>query len=232
MFHKYFYDRNIFHKISQPFRHSQQSPIEVVNKQVGYILNMYMNFMEVKNKKQYNEWTDILTTLRNDLNELRKIKLPKNISEFPKFEYSEIIDNTPKFKKNDIVHIKLDYPKNALGHRQNTAFFRMGDFRYDTIPRKITSVYYMVDAPFFRYAVSGLKNVSFSENQLILADENETEEKYEIKQIIGRRTIKKQIQYLIWFKGDLKKDAIWLSKKQLLEDGLKMYLDLYDENNK
>jgi hypothetical protein len=40
------------------------------------------------------------------------------------------------------------------------------------------------------------------------------------------------VYYKVWFKSELKRESIWLPKKQLLEDGLKEYIDAYenDEN--
>jgi hypothetical protein len=45
--------------------------------------------------------------------------------------------------------------------------------------------------------------------------------------------LKKQVQYLTWFKNELKKDATWISKKELLEDGAEEYIQQFeDEYNK
>ena len=46
----------------------------------------------------------------------------------------------------------------------------------------------------------------------------EKESKYVIKKIIGERTNKKVIEYLIWWDKYLKKDATWESEKTLIED--------------
>jgi hypothetical protein len=59
-------------------------------------------------------------------------------------------------------------------------------------------------------------NVSFTEKQLLPAREEEA--KFIIKKIIDKKIIKKQVYYLIWWKGYLKKDSTWESKKSLLED--------------
>ena len=60
VFHKYLYDESILHRVGNPGRHTQMANVESLNKQLGLILNLYMNQKEMQTKKQYNNWTDIL----------------------------------------------------------------------------------------------------------------------------------------------------------------------------
>jgi hypothetical protein len=85
VFHKYLYTKNIFHKMGLSYRHSQQSVVENLNKQLARVFMGYLNKMELKTKKSYHEWTDILKDVRKLMNFYRQnLDLPKNL---PKYEY-------------------------------------------------------------------------------------------------------------------------------------------------
>ena len=43
VFTKWLFNESIYHKVAEPFRHKQMSSIENLNKQLGRILNGYMN---------------------------------------------------------------------------------------------------------------------------------------------------------------------------------------------
>ncbi len=136
VFHKYLYDQSIFHKVALPARHSQQANIEALNKQIARLLNGYMNAKEKQTGKVYKEWVEALPIVRKELNEYRK-KSKKQLAEIEKNRPTPNLLKPPKFKEGQLVHRYLDYPENALGEKQNTSNFRVGDVRFDTQPRKI-----------------------------------------------------------------------------------------------
>jgi hypothetical protein len=72
-----------------------------------------------------------------------------------------------------------------------------------------------------------LDNVSFTEKQL--KPSVEKEEKFVVKSIIDKRKMNGRLEYKVWFKGYLKKDAEWIPRKTLVEDGFLM--DLKDFEN-
>jgi hypothetical protein len=139
-FHKFLYDNNILHKKSLPYRHTQQSNIEALNKQLVRLFNGYMNAVEEETGETYNNWTDIIDDVRKLLNKYIRKKLPKNIYkyEYPLFNPTK----EPKYKVGDLVYHQLDYPKNALLDKQPTANLRVGDYRWNKIPKKIEKVLY------------------------------------------------------------------------------------------
>ena len=213
VFHKYLYDESVFHKQGLTARHQQVANIESLNRQLGRIFNGYMNTKEQETAKVYKEWTDIIDVVREDLNKYRK-KQEKDIFTHV---YPAINANIKaKYKIGDIVHRILEEPKNALGKKQSTSNFRMGDYRYDTIPRKITKIFYYSGQNPIRYMLDTLDNVTYAENELLPSKQQE--EKFEVKKILGRRTINKEVQYKIWWKNDLKKDAQWYKEKDLITD--------------
>lgn len=211
VFHKYMYNESILHKQTVPGRHSQMSMVESLNRQLGRLFNGYMNKKEVDSNEQYNEWTDILSAVRELVNEHRKVELPKN----PKYEFADI-ETLPKYKVGDVVLYKLDKPRNSLNREQGDEKFREGDLRWSPTPKKIMEVFsYSKPIP-YRYRLAGLKNVSFTESQLKPSKEKDT--RYEIKSIIGERTRSKQKEYLVWWKNYLKRESTWQPEKGLIED--------------
>lgn len=213
---KYFFDNSILHRIAPAYSHKIPN-VERLNRELGNIFNLYMNSIEKATGKQYNEWTDILTTVKNDLNKVRKLDKNK-FTKMRELQFKILPDWNnlkTKFKVGDLVHHKLFFPLNALGEKQPTANFREGDIRYSIEPKKITELVFMADNPFIRYKISGMKNVSFSENELKLSQKQAIPK---IKQLLDKKGIK-PTKYLIWFENQPKKNAIWMTSSQLLKGG-------------
>jgi hypothetical protein len=231
VFDKWLYDESILHKTTVPDRHSQNSNVESLNKQLGRLFNGYMNKIEEKTGKRFNEWTNIVETVREELNKIRKQKLPKD---WVDYDYADpTFDTKPKYKVGDIVYRQLEAPKDALGHDQPTKNFRMGDYRWDIKqPRKIVQVIpYAGDVP-WRYLLEGLNNVSFTKDQLKLAPENEKESKFIVERILQKKTVKKKDFYLIKWKKQKVSEAGWESKEKLIEDGIGDMIDEFEESIK
>ena len=222
-FDKWLVDNQVFHKYGLPNRHKQLANVESLNKQLGRVFNGYMNFKEEETGKVYKEWTDIIDEIRIDLNKVRKKKLKNYVDpdDYPTFDIESA--GNPKYQVGSIVHEKLDWPENSLGLKQPTPEFRQGDYRFSKIPKKVVQVLYMNDKPYYRYILSGLPHVSYSEYELMPSKEKE--EKFKVKKIIGSKTEKKIKYYLVHWSGYKKEDATWESEKQLIEDGLKEYID-------
>lgn len=230
VFHKYLYDNNIFHSVSLPYRHSQLSAVEAKNKILGRIINGYMNTQEMKTGEKYTKWVHILPILRKELNKIYYIKPKYTVDTINKEPVSDVnTDKQPKFKVGDLVHRQLDYPENALMQKQTTSNFRMGDMRYDRTPKKIINILYYDGAIPYRYMIDGIKNASFTEDQLLLS--NEKEQKHRIKKIIGKKKIKGKVYYLIWWVGYTKKNATWEPKTIIMQDAPKLVKE-YEESIK
>ena len=226
-FDEYLKKKKIFHSVSMPYRHTQLSMVERLNKELGYLLNHYMNSKEEETDEEYKEWTDILDIIREDLNKIREKKAP--YTEKTVFEHKDTpmnLKNEPKYKKNDIVHYYLDYPENALGKKQPTDKFRTGDYRWSKQSKKIVNVlYYSGDIP-YRYMLDGMPYVSFTENQLMKSKNQE--QTWIVRQIINDRIKNKKKEYKVWWKGYLKRESTWESESKLIEDGLQEQLQDYN----
>ena len=113
----------------------------------------------------------------------------------------------PKFKVDDIVYRQLEVPYNALGQKQSTKKFRVADYRWDVKqPRKIVAVIPFEGLVPFRYLLDGIKNASFTENQLMLAPVTEQESKYIVEKIFDKKVEGKKIFYKVKWQNYLKKD--------------------------
>ena len=214
-FSKFLNDNKILHSVSLPYRHQQMANVESLNKQVGKIFTLYMNQKELETEEQYNEWDEIIDEVRTELNKHRVIKLPKYKDWNLKF-YDPVKAGEPKFKIGDMVYYKLETPMNALNNRVNDTKFRQGDFRYNPVSKKIVKVVYMPDPPYYRYVLSDMNNVSYSENELIPS--TDIEQKYYVEKFIEKKVVNKKTFYLVKWKGYLIKDATWESEKDLIKD--------------
>jgi hypothetical protein len=216
VFAKWLHDESILHKIAISGRHKQLSNVENLNKQLGRLLNGYMNSKEEELGHVFKEWDDkkILDTIRKDFNKLRK----KSTDDPHTAEYDvpEVVE--PKYKVGDIVYRISEFPLSALGHKQNTDKFRAGDYRYDIVPRKVIKILSYSGKPATRYFLDFLPNVSYSDNELKLAHGAQEVEKFVVKEIIGKQIIKKKVYYLVWWKNYLKKDATLEPKDELMKD--------------
>ena len=223
-FHNYLYENNILHSVGLSGRHSQTGSVEILNKQIGYALNLYMNNIELRTGKIYREWTNILQPLRTEINKIKEIKTENPYTQ--KFPLPDTLDKKPKFKVGDIVHHQLDKPKNALGH-ELYGNFRMGDYRFDTTPRKIERIFIYDGPETFRYQLDTMPNVSFTEAQLMKSKEKEV--KYIVQRIVKKRVKNNKNEYFIKWKGYDKKYNTWETEKKLLEDGLKNMIDDFNK---
>ena len=226
VFQKYLYDESIYHSVARAGRHKQTGNVESLNKQLGRIFNGYMNKIELETAKPYREWTDILPCVRKELNKIRK-KPEKD----PFTQPSEPVagSDKTKFKVGDLVHVKLEQPKNALNKKVHGESFRMGDFRLDTVPRKITRVLFYSGAVPHRYLVNGVKGASFTDEELVKSKGDV--EKHVIKEIVDKKKVKNVIYYKIWWQGKPKKNASWEPKSELIKD-VPILIKVYEESLK
>jgi hypothetical protein len=173
VFSEWLKENNLFHRISVPDRHSQQSNVESLNKTLGRLINGYLNKIELQTGKTATNWLSITNTIRDKLNKIRKKKVPDDINSYvyPYFDPvvkkngKEIYVNA-KYKIGESVYYLSEVPLTALGKKQNTKNFREADRRYNLKARKIEEIYYYSSPVFYRYKLQGLNNVSFTESQL------------------------------------------------------------------
>jgi hypothetical protein len=219
-FNKWMYDESILHTTTKPGRHKQLANINYLCRQLGEILNGYMNEVEIKTGEAYREWTDVLDDVRRELNYYRVNKEAlKKSAVYKKNDVTPNVYNVkPKFKKGEYVYVKLDIPKSALNKEQSTHNFRVGDIRWDLLARQVKKVLVYSGKIPYRYVVDGIPNVAYTEAELRTVPENKQVQKYVIKQILAKKKILGKMHYLVHWKGYPKNEATWEPEETLLED--------------
>jgi hypothetical protein len=221
-FKDYLYNESIIHKVALPNRHSQNSNAESLNRQLGRLLNGYMNEKEKATGRSYSEWTDVVDTVRVKLNKIRKKKLPKDwVTHQHQSANFDADPDDAQYKEGDLVHRILDTPRNMLGENQSGTF-RMGDVRWETHLRKVKKVLYYPPPVPFRYVLEGLPNVSYPESQLMRPTKNEIEkeetERYIVQSIKAKRVRNKKVEYQVKWKNYPPSQNTWEPEENLLQD--------------
>ena len=195
---KYMYDNSILHLWSLVDRHKQMGNVENLNKQLGRVIMTYLQNKTMELNSDYYEWTDIIDELRHNLNDAKKHPKDVNLNKYVPPEIN--MDQEPKYKINDLVYRRLEVVVDKFGNKLHNGKFRQGDNRYETNkPTKILQVLAYSSPNPWRYILNGLPNVSYAEAELLPAH-NEKEEKFIVRKIIGKKTEKKIIYYLVWWK--------------------------------
>jgi len=231
-FHKYLEDHGVMHKTAMPYRKQQMGPVESLNKTVARILMTYLNDKSAEIGKDYNDWTDILDMVREEVNSFRKRDLDKLKEYQSKRYFDPTVAGDPEYQIGQYVHWKIDRPTNINGDPINDNKFRMGDRIFSVETRKIVDVLCFPSKPYYRYKLQDMDHVSYSASEL--KESEKQNDLYIIKKIIGVKTVKKKKYYLCWWKKELKQDATWEPEEQLIEDNMQDYIDefkkVYNKN--
>lgn len=173
----YMYHQNIFHKVESKGRHTQLAIVNNLIRQLSKIFNALMNKQELKTGKISKAWVKYVPLVREKVNESMQVELPDDpfydMSQKPVslLEHATVTKDgkvklpKAKFKVGDRVHILLTEPENALGKKQKFGF-RSGDFRFSKKVYIIENVYTYAGKILYRYKVTGISNVSYTERQL------------------------------------------------------------------
>ena len=196
VFEKYCYENNILHKIGVAGRHQQTANVERLNRELGRLFNGYMNAIEEKTGETYKEWVEVVPKVRAMLNDFRK--KPEGD---PFTDVYPTVDLTkqPKYKIHDVVYRMSEKPLDALGKKQPTQNFRMGDYRWERIPRKIVKVLRYAGKVPIRYILENLPNVAYAEYELMPAEEKQA--MYVVQSVKAKRTMNGVKELLIKWKG-------------------------------
>jgi len=195
-FDEYCYENNILHKTGITGRHQQTSNVERLNRELGRLIIGYLNSVEEKTLKTYKEWVEIVPKIRTMLNEFRK--KPEG-DPFTDIYPTADLTKQPKYKVGDVVYRMSEKPLDALGRKQPTQNFRMGDYRWDIMPRKIVRVLRYGGKVPIRYILENLPNVAYAEYELMPAEEKQA--MYVVQSVKAKRTMNGVKELLIKWKG-------------------------------
>ena len=224
-FDKYLKQNNIIHKTTQPGRHSQQANVERANKTISKLLNAVMNAEEQRTGIVSRAWVKALPVMRVELNKIRRKK------DGNPFKPPRMFIKEPKFKIGQLVHYRLDVPQDISGKMQPTSKFRMGDRRWSLETRKITKILpYPGDVP-IRYVLSHMKNVSFTEAQLMLSKEQDKGEVFLIDRIMDIKGRGNNKKIKIKWKGFPVSDATWEKYSEIMKTA-PLLVKRFEDGNK
>ena len=195
-FDKYCYENNILHKVGVAGRHQQTSNVERLNRELSRLFNGYMNAVEEKTGETFKEWVEVVPKVRTMLNDFRK--KPEG-DPFTDIYPTADLTVQSKYKVHDVVYRISEKPLDALGRKQPTQNFRMGDYRWERIPRKIIRVLRYAGKVPIRYILENLPNVAYAENELMPAEEKQA--MYVVQSVKAKRTINGVKELLIKWKG-------------------------------
>jgi len=221
VFNKFLITNNIIHRVSLPNRHKQTGPVENLNRTISKLLMSYIVHVEEKTGKDYNEWIDILSTVRKDLNKIRKetrIKEKKHLE-----EDEPVYDSRVKqaYQVGDYVYNKLDWPEDSWQKKQPTAQRRMGDYNYSREPKKIVRVILMNDAPYHRYLLYNMPNVSYSEDELIPVPEDDMQ----ILTKVGAGMVRGGKYHYLAHLSSKDYDTIWVPEHAIRYDDKQIWIN-------
>lgn len=171
VFQEYLNKHNVFHRVTVPDRHKQTANVENLNKQLGRFIMGYLNAIEEKTQITAKNWLPILGIIRDEINNARIKKVPKDLNTYVYPVRDCINENNEhvkaKFKINDMVYFKSEVPLDALGNKQPTKNFRVGDRRYNLHPRKIVKIFYYPAPIYYRYMLENMPNVTYTQQELL-----------------------------------------------------------------
>jgi hypothetical protein len=226
---KYMYDNNILHLWALPYRHKQNANVENANKQINRVLVTFMSNMSIQMGVDYTEWTDMVDELRHAINDMKKH--PKDADMNTHRPKTIIVEHEPKYKVGDLVYRRLEKPIDEFGNVLTDTRWRVGDVKFEIKePRKVVEVLAYSSKVPWRYILQGLPNVSYAEQELTPAKESEA--KFLVKKIIDKKNYQRKVYYLVWWRKELKSQATWEPKDQLLEDDLDEYIQEYEDSIK
>jgi hypothetical protein len=225
-FDQFLFDNSILHLTSLPDRHKQMANVESLNRDLGKLFMTYLTNKSHESGNDYNEWTDIVDTVRTELNNIKNH--PKDLN--PRTHTPpEINIKEPKYNLGDLVYRRLEKPLNKFGDKYMNQRFRAGDSRFETNePRKILNIVAYKNS--WRYILNGFPNVSYDQAELMPA--KESVEKFIVYKIIGKKKVKGVVYYLVWWKNENKSEATYEPEDQLLEDGIHEYIQEFEDEQK
>lgn len=230
VFNQYLIDHKIFHKTAMAYHKKQMAPVEGLNRTIGRILMNYLNGKSLEIKKDYNEWTDILPQLRQELNNYRKRDLSKLKEYQSKRYFDPNVAGEPEYNIGDYVYYRLAKPTDILGKPLSDSKHREGDRIYSQETREIVDILMYPSAPYYRYKLESMPNVSYSYYDLKPSEKDDNY--YLVKKIIGVKVVNKKKYYLVFWKNTLKKDSTWELADQLIEDGLTDEIQAYEKESR
>ena len=165
-FNSYLEYHGIMHKTAKVYRKQQMGPVEGLNTTITRLLMNYINDKSVELDEDYYDWTDLLNLVREEVNSYRKRDMDKLKLYQNKCFFKPSVAGEPEYEIGQYVHYKMERPIDIHGHAINDNKFRAGDRMFSIETRKIDDILYYPSAPWYRYELHDMINVSHSAAEL------------------------------------------------------------------
>lgn len=227
---KYFNDNKTFVHVAQVGRHRQVSIAEHMNGVLGKLLFQRMTAQELNTNVVSKEWVEFLPIIIKELNKIYALQKRKPTNPFPVASG----DSNILLNEGDQVRVALDEPHDVATGAKLHGKFRKSDVRWENKSRTVDHILLSPNSPPL-YLISGKHAVAYTKNQLQLIPKDEqlpplsTQRKFVIEKILGKKTIKKKLHYLV--KWSHREEPTYELAKNLKED-VPLLVDQYEKSTK
>lgn len=227
-FSKFFTDDGVDVVVALPNRHRQVALVETRNKAIGDYLLKRMVAQELKTGELSTEWIEWLPKLIKRLNKRYKVLNPGPIDSF---DMTCSGKNCHLLDVGDSVRYALDRPIDVVTGKPIDSKFRSADVRYSLKPAKIVMIRFSsTNQPM--YLLDGI-HAYYTKDQLIPVKglnlpPDTLQSKFNIEKIVGKKKIKGIIHFLVKWQNYDDKYNTWESKKHLIDQGMKHFIDDYE----
>ena len=239
VFKKHWEKLRIDFVVKKTGRHRQQACVEAVNGVLGYYLfkRMLGNEIAIDGEELIADWKNDLKDLIDVINYLKSKEIV-GVKKGKRWKMSRNgilpVGEGDALNLLDVgtnVRVVSEEPRNIQGLKEHGTF-RKSDMRWEKKPRKIKMLSLRPNQPPM-YLVDGINNVAYTKQNLQVIKPNEKPpnkesiSKFIISSLIGKRTFKGKVQYLIKWKNYGDDDNTW----EYIKDIPKEFIQAYKKEN-
>ena len=226
---KWLTDNKVSVKVAKPHRHRQLGIVERRNQIIGKKLFRRMLEEEILTKHPSKQWVNDLPKIIKQMNDEAGKKKHKP----PSDDY--VIGDGELLTQGTKVRVQLDEPIDYISRKKLPGSFRSTDIRWDPETRTIMRTIFQRGQPALYLLDDGSsvdRTAAYTKNQLQVISSKEQlpdtssirpvhmngKDAYVVESLGDKKVIKKQIYYLVQWKGYDKSDSTWEPRSQLIKE--------------
>jgi hypothetical protein len=234
-----FQKKGIIVRVGKAGRHRQQALVEKANSYIGRAIIKRQTAEELATGETAREWIDDLPKIVKVINDIMTItpqtkdieKRVKNKKTGKIEKVTVEADPSPRCSGGSCqllpvgtkVRVIAEKPMDPTNGKTLSGKFRAGDLRWEKTVRTVTQINLHPGNPPM-YMISGIKNVSYTKNQLQVVSDNETtvqasaQKKFVVESIVKKEKRKGLIHYLVKWKDYPSSQNTWEPRTNVLND--------------
>jgi hypothetical protein len=234
----YFDQHDVLIRRGEPYRHRQQALAESRNKTISTALFKRMTAQEELTGEVSTHWIKDLPKVIDSINKSIAKRKPKVYPDVPTCSGDSCI-LLPLHAK---VRASLSEPISNITGAHESGRFRATDIRFNPKIRTVTQRLLRPGQPpmYLLDTKPGEKIIAYTKNQLQVVSGNDTlpdpnkvirgkPKHYIVDEILDKKKEKNRIFYLVKWKGF--KETTWEPRAKLLEDGMKLLIEDYENHS-